>query len=160
MKKVLHRSCKTIGTRFYLFYHHNMPSLYQKYLATIKKWVWKAVDFDWKYANQCVDFVKKYAKELDYPITTYGNAKDFARIGLGQYWTRVYPPAVWDIVIFPNGKYWHIAVVNSFEWAKLYVHEQNRDGKAYANNNEKSLWSLVALGMYTLKGNEVFFRVK
>lgn len=132
-------------------------SIYQDILASFKKWTGKPVDFDWQYANQCVDWVKQYAKDIWYPITTYWNAKDYVN-GLWKNWKRVPEWQVWDIVIFPNGKYGHIAVVEKKIWSYLDVREQNRDWKAYANNNSKSKGSPVLIGKYNTKGNEVYFR--
>lgn len=137
-----------------------MNSLYNKYLRALKFFSWRVVDFDWKYANQCVDWVKAYAKSLGYRITTSWNAKDFASIWLWKNWSRVYTmPWVWDIVVFPTWIYWHIAVVKSVLWNKIYVIEQNRDWKAYANNIKDNLWSPISNWEYRLKGNEVYFRV-
>ena len=102
-----------------------------------------------------------YAKDLGYPITTSWNAKDFATRWLWKSWQKVtWETWVGDIVIFPIGTYWHIAVVENVEWKTLYVVEQNRDWKAFAWNNTKSFGSPVSHGKYILKWNEVFFRVK
>ena len=49
-------------------------SFYSTYLTTIKKWLGRVTDFDGRYANQCVDWVKRYASEIGYPIETFGNA--------------------------------------------------------------------------------------
>lgn len=135
-------------------------SLYQKYLSTIKKWIWKPVDFDWYYANQCVDWAKMYAKDLWYPITTSWNAKDFVKKWLGKNWVRVTWEAwVWDIGIQPRWTYWHIFVVESIKNGTLYVIEQNRDARAYMNNNSRNLGSPVSSGKYQIKWDEVYFRV-
>ena len=99
-----------------------MISLYNKYLRVVNWFLGKPVDFDWKYANQCVDWVKTYAKNLWYPITTAGNAKDFAYIGLGKWWGKVTWEAwVGDIVIFPTWTYGHIAVVSSIIWNSIWM---------------------------------------
>lgn len=135
-----------------------MRSLYRKIIESFTKWNWKVRDEDSKFSNQCVDWVRWYAQDIGYPITTYGNAKWFATIWLGKNWKRVKEWQVWDIVIFPTGTYWHIAVVNKKVWSYLDVMEQNRDGKAYKNNNPKNLWSPVSIGKYNIKGNEVYFR--
>lgn len=135
-----------------------MQSLYQKITASFNKWMGKPVDFDWQYANQCVDWIKQYAKDVGYPITTSGNAKDFINLWLGDNWKPVKQWQVWDIVIFPTGEYWHIATVFDIKSNIIYVMEQNRDGKAYANNNPDNIWSRVSVWSYKLKGNEVFYR--
>ena len=51
-------------------------SLFQKYLTVIKTWLGRKTDFDGMYANQCVDWAKRYASELGYHIQTFGNAID------------------------------------------------------------------------------------
>jgi len=143
------------------FLTYKIMSLYQKYLATIKKWLWLKADYDGYYANQCVDWAKMYARDIWYPITTSGNAKEFATKWLWKNWVKVAWEAwVWDIVIFHTGTYWHIAVVHKIEWKNMLVVEQNRDWMAYKNNNSKNFWSPVSYWKYILKGNEVFFRVR
>lgn len=137
-----------------------MNSLYNKYLRAIKFFLWRAVDFDWEYANQCVDWVKAYAKSLGYRITTSWNAKDFAIQWLWKNWSRIYwEPWVWDIVVFPTWKYWHIAVVQSIIWKQINVIDQNKNWKAYHNNNALNLWAPVSYSSYKLQWNEVYFRV-
>lgn len=133
-------------------------SIYQDIIASFKKWKGKTVDFDWKYANQCVDYVKQYAVDIGYPITTSGNAKDFVKKWLWKNWKPVPEWQVGDIVIFPNGTYWHIAVTHHIIDPIIFVMEQNRDWKAFANNNVKNKWSAVNLGKYIFKWNEVYFR--
>lgn len=135
-------------------------TLYQKYLRTIKWFLGRPVDFDFAYANQCVDWVKIYAVSLGYRITTKWNAKDFAYIWLGKNWTMVYwEPWVWDIVVFPSWEYGHIAVVVSISKWYVNVVDQNANWQANKNNNSKNLWSVVSNNRYKLEGNEVFFRV-
>lgn len=135
-------------------------SLYQKYLRTIKWFLWRPIDFDWVYANQCVDWVKAYAVSLWYRIGTKWNAKDFANLWLGKNWTIVYwEPWVWDIVVFPSWEYGHIAVVVNISKWYVNVVDQNANWQANKNNNSKNLWSVVSNNRYKLEGNEVFFRV-
>lgn len=134
-----------------------MLSIFQKITASFNKWVWKVRDEDRIYWNQCVDWVRWYAQDIGYPITTSGNAKDFIKIGLWSNWKPVKQWQVWDIVIFPTWTYGHIAVVKLID-KKLYVVEQNRDWKAYANNNPNNLGSPVIVWSYNIKGNEVYFR--
>jgi len=132
-------------------------SLYQDILASFKKWAGKQVDFDWQYANQCVDWVKQYAVDIGYPITTKGNAKDYVK-GLWKNWIKVPEWQVGDIVVFPNGTYGHIAVVVDIVWSVICVNEQNRDWKAFSNNNSKNKGTPVRYWNYAIKWNEVFFR--
>jgi surface antigen len=129
-------------------------SLYQKYLSVIKNLLGKHIDQDMMYGNHCVDFVRRYALDIGCPITTYWNARWFATIWLWPNWERVDEGWVWDIVVQPRGTYWHIAVVSDIRWNTLYVHEQNRDGKA----SSTTLWSPVALGKYIIRWDEVYFR--
>lgn len=133
-------------------------SLYQDIIASFRKWTWKQVDFDWYYANQCVDWVKQYAIDIGYPITTSGNAKWFATIWLGKNWKRVKEWQVGDIVVFPSGTYWHIAVVEKIVWSYLDVREQNRNWRANLNNNSKNKGSPVSIWKYNTRWDEVFFR--
>jgi len=138
-----------------------MYSLYKKYLESVKKWIWKTVDYDKAYANQCVDFIRQYAKDIGKPITTYGNATDFIKKWLWPNWERVKEWQVADIGIQQASKslpYGHIFVVESIS-DKVYVIEQNRDGKAFKNNDPKNLWSPVSRGSYPKKWI-VFFRAK
>lgn len=122
--------------------------------------MWKSVDFDGYYANQCVDWIKTYAKEIWHPVTTSGHAKDFAVKWLWPNWIRVKDISPGDIVVFTEWPYWHIAVVQKLIAKNLAVVEQNRDGKAYARNNSKNKWSPVSVGYYRITGKEVFFRPK
>ena len=132
---------------------------YLDYLSAIKNSLGQYIDFDKSYANQCVDYIKWYASFIGAPITTYGNAKDFIKIGMGPNWQRVVgEPWVGDIVIQPNSYYGHIFVLESFEGGIITGHEQNRDGNAYRNNDVRNLWSPVARGKYKAFWNEVYFR--
>lgn len=133
-------------------------SLYQDIIKSFNKWIGKTVDVDWYYANMCVDWVKQYAIDIGYPITTSGNAKWFATIWLGKNWKRVKEWQVGDIVVFPSGTYWHIAVVSKPVWIFIYVNEQNRNWRANLNNNSKNKGSPVSPWRYAWKWNEVFFR--
>lgn len=137
-----------------------MESFFQKFNRVIKWLMGKVIDFDWKYANMCVDFVKKYAFEMGKPITTFGNAKDFVIKWLWPNWVRVKDISPGDIVIFTEWKYGHIAVIQKQILNNLAVVEQNRDGKAYAKNNSKNQWSPVSEWYYRITGKEVFFRPK
>ena len=137
-----------------------MISLYKKYMRTIRWFIGRPIDFDWVYANQCVDWIKVYAKSLWYRVTTSWNAKDFATIWLGKNWWKVnWEPWVWDVVVFPTWKYGHIAVFQSIVDEYINVIDQNADWKAYMNNNALNLWTPVSYSSYKLKWNEVYFRV-
>lgn len=134
-------------------------SLYQTILEVFKRWNWKSIDKDNMYSNQCVDWVRQYALDIGCPITTFWNARWFATIWLGKNWERVEGEAwIWDIVVQPRGKYWHIAVVERIGKNTLYVMEQNRDWKANKNNNPKNLGSPVSQGKYKILWDEVYFR--
>ena len=134
-------------------------SLYQKVLASFNRLLWKDVDVDGKYANQCVDSVRQYALDIDSPILTYGNARWFATIGLWPNWERVqWEPWIWDIVVQPRWAHWHIAVFIGMYGSFIEVHEQNRNGNAYKNNNDKNRGSPVSIGRYKIQWDEVYFR--
>ncbi len=97
-----------------------------------KQWmIWTSIDFDWKYWNQCVDLIRDYTTNVfwkNYP--TSWNAKDLWNKNWWQDYTK-YPntitfiPKVWDIVIWWNGKYWHIAVVTAANILSFVAIEQN-----------------------------------
>ncbi len=137
-----------------------MLSLFQKHTRTIKNFLGKIVDVDKRYANQCVDWVKKYAIEIGYPITTFGNAKDFARIWLWENWIPTKTIAPWHIVVFNRWTYGHIAVVDKASWNRLYTVDQNSNNMAYKNNNENNLGSPIMVNTYVINGSETFFKVK
>ena len=129
-------------------------SLYKKVLSTFNRWVGKEVDVDGYYSNQCADWTRQYAIDIWYPITTYGNAKDFAIKWLGKNWTRVTEPWIGDIVVFTWWQYGHIAVVEDIKPWILEVVEQNRNWKASSTTK----WSPVQYGSYKITGKEVYFR--
>lgn len=134
-------------------------SLYRTYKRVIASLLGKTVDYDKAYANQCVDFIRQYAKDMWCPITTYGNATDFIKKWLWPNWERVQEWQVADIWILQASKnlpYGHIFVVESIS-DKVYVIEQNRDWKAFKNNNPKNLWSPVSRWSYPNKWI-VYFR--
>lgn len=108
------------------------------------KWVWKKIDFDWVYGNQCVDFAKQAAKDL-YGVTLWnfsGSAINawntgspfknlpFERVlnspkavppaGAIVFFDRMYR---WQTCINPYG---HVAVTWDWcTWKRLVVLEQN-----------------------------------
>lgn len=129
-------------------------SLYQDIIASFNKWTGKTVDNDMAYGNMCVDWVKRYALDIGYPVTTSGNAKWFATIWLWPNWKQVKEWQVGDIVVFPSGTYGHIAVVADIAISTIYVNEQNRNGKASAT----TLGSSIAIWKYNMNWDEVFFR--
>jgi len=92
---------------------------------------WNRVDFDWAYQYQCVDLIRDYAKNNNYPeITTRWNAIDLWKKWLGSWYTRVVnsmwgSPPVWAIILYSTWTYWHIAIAwrSSLLW--VYILEQN-----------------------------------
>lgn len=134
--------------------------LRQKTLASVQKWYGRVVDYDGYYANQCVDWIKQFAADIWLVVTTSGNANDFIRLGLWSDWRRLNigeVPSTGDVVIFPIGKYGHIAIFDDLENWGFFVWEQNRDGRAFRYNDVSNKWSPVGTGFYKLTGNEVFF---
>ena len=107
------------------------------------KWLWKKIDFDWVYWNQCVDFVKQAVKDLYWiNIWTFNwSAYNWwnSWSPFSTRWKRVentlnaIPPA-WAVVFFDKiyrwqtciNPYWHVAI--TWKWCtktKLIVLEQN-----------------------------------
>lgn len=132
-------------------------SLWKKVKASFQKWDGKSVDVDWHYANMCVDWVRQYALDIGYPITTYGNARGFATIWLWPNWKPTNNPQIGDIFVQPRDTYWHIWTVEEVENGILHAIEQNRDWQAYKNNNPNNLGSPVGRGKYQIRGDEVYF---
>jgi hypothetical protein len=103
-----------------------------------KKWIWKHIDFDWVYQNQCVDLVRQATLDLYWSAimpfwwSAYIGWKTWRPFN--NNWQRVkntidWVPKVWSVVFFDktsNNPYWHVAIV--WEWTnkfKLVVLEQN-----------------------------------
>lgn len=136
-------------------------SLWQKVKASFQKWNWKNVDYDGVYANQCVDWVRQYSVDIGCLITTFGNARWFATIWLWPNWRKLdkwEEPWIWDVIVQPRGTYWHIAIVHDYTPDTVYVMEQNRNARAYKNNDKRNLWTSVSLWKYPILGDEVYFR--
>ena len=115
------------------------------------KWLGKSIDRDRVFWAQCVDWVKQYAVEQGYPITTSGNAIDLWRSWLWPNYTRVINsanifPKVGDIVLFSwPTKYGHIAIAD--EWCTtiaLKVIEQN----AQTGNGDGKRWNAIRKHTY------------
>lgn len=107
------------------------------------KWLWKSVDYDWVYWDQCIDFARQAVKDLFWvTIWTFsGSALRWWETWspFNSKWIRVnntllaVPPA-WAVVFFDkmykNGKcvnpYWHVAIAwIGCSTSKLVVLEQN-----------------------------------
>jgi hypothetical protein len=147
---------------------------YKSMLATIKKWLWKTIDYDKVYNMQCVDWSRQFALEQGNPIWTFwGSALTGWLTGkpfIGTKWERVVNtvtavPKEWDIVFLnktTSNPYGHVAVAwEGCTGSKLVLIEQNAgtwngDGK---NGNKITLREIkyndpkrwVCLGWYTLK---------
>lgn len=100
------------------------------------KMLGKRVDYDGWLGYQCVDLMKSYCGNVLWlDIHTSGNAN--------QAWRNVYKifNKDWqqikgtndlmqgDIIFSINGDYWHVAIVDSISFGKIYVLEQNGSGK-------------------------------
>lgn len=115
-----------------------MLSVFQKFTATVSKWLGKWVDFDKAYGDQCVDWAKQFA--LDQYGVTLGNFSGSALNGwntgspFDSKWTRVVYkkgliPGIGDIVFFDKmsyNPYGHVAVGdNGSDINNCCVIEQN-----------------------------------
>lgn len=95
------------------------------------KWLWDSFDFDSVYWYQCVDLIRLYISENEYPnITTYWNAIQLWNQWLGSNYTRVYNslssvPPIWAIIFWKQGVYGHVAIAwrANLLWAEVL--EQN-----------------------------------
>lgn len=96
--------------------------------------VWTQVDFDRAYKFQCVDLMRDFAMQNNYPkITSFGNAIDLWNKWLGDGYTRVksiptnYPPT--GAFVFWNKSksrpYGHVAIAGGSNPLVLNVLEQN-----------------------------------
>ncbi len=89
-----------------------------------KKYIGKAIDFDWVYDVQCVDWVRFYCKEMWFPIKSFWWSAWNWWITWKPFdptWKRVIKtpfnyPKEWDIIFFNESrcKYWHVAIANKF----------------------------------------------
>jgi len=108
-----------------------MQSYFQKFTAITNKWIGKRCDRDGVYGAQCVDWIKQYAEESGYPVTTSWNAIDLWSKWLWDHYTKtpyksgLFPQAG-DIVIqsWPT-QYWHIFVADVSNPTNLLAIEQN-----------------------------------
>lgn len=132
-------------------------SIYQTIKATLANLLWKTIDEDRFYNNQCVDFVRRYAKDIGYPLTKNGNANWLWRYWLGDNWKITTTPSYWDIFVQLRWVYGHIWVFIEQKGNVMTVYEQNRDGKAYLNNNPNNYWSPVSNGTHIIRWDEVFY---
>lgn len=90
----------------------------------LKKYIGKAINFDWVYDVQCVDWVRFYCKERGFPIKSFWWSAWNGWITWKPFddtWEKIRKtpfnyPKEWDIVFFNENrcKYWHVAVANKF----------------------------------------------
>lgn len=125
-----------------------MLSAFQKLTAYLKSWLWKKIDYDKEYWNQCVDWVRLFAKSNTEPIGTFsGSALNGWLTGnpfKDTNWKRtVYKPNTYpdpsSIIFFDKTRtnpYGHVAVVANADEASVIVYEQNA-----WNGNWNGLWS-------------------
>ena len=104
--------------------YNNMISYFQKFTATINKWIGKKVDYDNAFWNQCTDFARKYCSDVGRPIWNFsGSAYNWWKTGspFNSKWKRVQRqgnnfPSAWDVVFFvptPKNKYGHVTIANN-----------------------------------------------
>jgi len=90
----------------------------------LKKYIGKAIDFDWVYNVQCVDWVRFYCKERGFPISSFwGSAWNgwVTWCPFDSTWKRVIKtplnyPKEWDIIFWTEKrcKNGHVAIANKF----------------------------------------------
>lgn len=111
-------------------------SLFKAMITSMTSWIWKKVDYDKAYWNQCVDWARQYAQDIGYPIGTFsGSALNGWKTGspFKSNWKRVVYsagkiPQKWAIVFFDKTKanpYGHVAVVHDAGERTITVVEQN-----------------------------------
>lgn len=122
-------------------------------LTAITSSLWKFIDFDRAYGNQCVDYARWYANEVGNPIWTFwGTAFIWWDTWLpfkGTKWVRVpfnnNVPSAWDIIFFKKNKLnwycWHVAVVKYADESNLVVAEQNAGDGTWA----KTKWNEICI---------------
>ena len=102
-----------------------------KHQEYINKMLWFKVDYDWYYWNQCVDMVRDYCNRIFWlNFKPVGNAKELWYQNWWQDFKKIPNkittlPKQWDIVIWGNGKYWHIAIIDKAELFSFVCVEQN-----------------------------------
>lgn len=118
---------------------------------TVSRWLWKYVDYDWRYWSQCVDRARQYAidrrgetfpvvgtafnwfaKRINNNINSSGSFVSYQR---GK-------KAPQGAIIFfaPNKWNWdcgHVAIVDQASESYVTVIEQNTDWKAKENSSTK-----------------------
>lgn len=114
-----------------------MISYFQKFTATINKWIGKKVDYDNAFWNQCVDFARQYCSDVGRPIGNFsGSAYNWWKTGspFNSKWKKVVRwvgniPSAWDVVFFSptsTNPFWHVAIVDNWcTQITLRVIEQN-----------------------------------
>jgi hypothetical protein len=103
-----------------------------KTLQFIKKYIWKKIDFDWKFLYQCKDLVNQYIQEVQWAKAPTWNAELIFQANWGNSFEKCENtpdciPKLWDIVIW-NWKYcefWHIAIVIQADINHMIIFEQN-----------------------------------
>ena len=129
------------GDKWY-FYWPIQDSRYKKHWAVIpyrdktdenliKEMIalWR-IDVDNAYGYQCVDFVRGYTNRKKQYITSYGNAIDLWYKWLGNRWKRINKttfnaPSPWDVIIWKQGQYGHIAISRKSDMVVMRYTDQN-----------------------------------
>ena len=117
----------------------NIISTFKRIILSLKKLVWKRVDFDNAYWYQCVDYARWYAKDIQNPIWVFwGSAYNWYSSWLpfkNTKWKKVeYSkgkiPPVGAIIFFDKTKWnwfnWHVAVVTKATVDKVIFIWQNQ----------------------------------
>lgn len=144
-----------------------MLSYFQKFTATINKWLWKRVDVDNYAGYQCTDFVRQYCSDLWTPIGTFsGSAYNWWKTGspFNSSWKRITQyensPSAWDVVFFAptkNNKYGHVAIAdNGCTNSILKIIEQNAGSGNWDGKGSNAIKKRVTnysncVGWYTKK---------
>lgn len=111
-----------------------MLSYFQKFTASINKWIGKANDYDLNKSSQCVDWSRQYCADMGTPIGTFGgSAINCWNTGCAfdKSWKRVVKtsinfPSPGDVVFWRTGQYGHTAIADNWSTiAFLKVIEQN-----------------------------------
>jgi len=117
--------------------HIHMISQWRKMVAYVTQMLWKSVDYDKAYWNQCVDFVRDFSASNYLPIGTFNwSAINGWNSGspFNSHWQRVFykpglVPSEGDIVFFKTttkNKYGHVAIAWTNSTAdSLTIVEQN-----------------------------------
>ena len=145
-----------------------MLSYFQKFTASINKWIGKKSDIDGQFGYQCTDFARQYCADIGTPISNFsGSAYNWWKTGspFDSKWKRVQRqgnnfPSAWDVVFFvptATNQYGHVAIVdNGCTPTVLNIIEQNAgsgNGDWKGNNairRRSTNYSLCA-GWYTMQ---------